>query len=499
MASSTTSKFSEGSILAKSSTGTVGILLRNTDKQTIALSRRTSFTKSSSSAAAAGDAPNQTPNRPSIFSSTPSKTRASQKTPSKYVSPSNNSGTSAASISTQQTAISVTALANKKTSATSLWQNIQSATAMPEIQMQPPRPSSSSSSTPPSQLSMATPTTTLPAAPPPIRSTIEAPVSIMRQKTPPAPVPPSKPRSGKFASTNTSMSLHTASRSDSTSAVAGAATTAAAAAGSIAQRRRNNLTNNNSNSHQLVSRSRVTAASARITAASNSGSSGSGGGYMSAVELQSSGLSAGVAGDIVRVASAPVERQKRITFAPDVTGVGVDDSDLIPRRSSASKRPSPASTSHATVLADLAAENNGINSTTATVIRNPEGDLLDLQTTITEQSQRIAELELKLKESEKREAAAVKDKSAAVKELETNKKFMFTDIKSVEQLKAQLHEEHQTNASLIIFNRSLKTQVAELEGMIESLLQQKGASVLDIQAIMAKIDSQKPIMPKIQK
>ncbi|KAJ3070720.1 hypothetical protein HDU99_002615, partial [Rhizoclosmatium hyalinum] len=162
------------------------------------------------------------------------------------------------------------------------------------------------------------------------------------------------------------------------------------------------------------------------------------------------------------------------------------------KRSSVTKRAvtPTGSSSHATVIADLTSEHAGNGS---------GSDQSDLQTLVTEQAQRIAELESKLKESEKREQEAIKHKNNAIKELETNKKFMFTDIKSVELLKTQLQEEHQTNASLIIFNRSLKTQVAELEGIIENLLQQKGATQLDITAIMAKIDSHKPVMPKVPK
>ncbi|KAJ3063384.1 hypothetical protein HDU98_000809 [Podochytrium sp. JEL0797] len=169
------------------------------------------------------------------------------------------------------------------------------------------------------------------------------------------------------------------------------------------------------------------------------------------------------------------------------------------------------SSSHATVLADLASEQStatpprgggGPSSSSSASATNPSNlphNVEDLQTLVTEQSQRIAELESKLKESEQRATDAVRLKLAAVKELETNKKFMHTDLKSVELLKTQVQDEHQTNASLIIFNRSLKTQVAELEGYIETLLQQKGASQFDIAAIMAEIEKHKPVMPVIKK
>ncbi|KAI9328705.1 hypothetical protein BDR26DRAFT_873641 [Obelidium mucronatum] len=205
----------------------------------------------------------------------------------------------------------------------------------------------------------------------------------------------------------------------------------------------------------------------------------SGIGYTSAIELKSGNNALGkdmigVVGPdggagTVRVASAPMERHnKRITFAPDVTGEGIDDVDISnSKRNSLAKRNPSGSSSYATVIADLTAEtttspssnssltsasnnNNSSNNNNNTKLPT---NIDDLQTLVTEQSQRIAELESKLKESEKREADALKQKIAAVKELETNKKFLVTDIKSNELLKTQLQEEHQTNASLIIFNR----------------------------------------------
>ncbi|KAJ3016149.1 UNVERIFIED_CONTAM: hypothetical protein HDU68_012388 [Siphonaria sp. JEL0065] len=321
----------------------------------------------------------------------------------------------------------------------------------------------------------------------------EGPVSILRVKTPPTnptsgisakssttqatttglilhPTPPSqgKPpsRAGTLKSSN--ITITSAGRSLSTPASGTITSATSVGTGEIGQRRRTLATTTTATStpsttasQTLVSRNRVaaaTAASLKRTGLNSGATVGSGIGYTSAIELKSSGTnslgkgnSLGVVGadgtgGIVRVASAPVERQKRITFAPDVTGEGIDDVDIS-------------------------------NS----------------------QSQRIAELESKLKETEKREQEAIKQKNTALKELETNKKFLVTDIKSNELLKTQLQEEHQTNASLIIFNRSLKTQVAELEGIIESLLQQKGATQLDITAVMNKIDQHKPVMPKITK
>ena len=77
----------------------------------------------------------------------------------------------------------------------------------------------------------------------------------------------------------------------------------------------------------------------------------------------------------------------------------------------------------------------------------------EMANTINKQSEIILDLEHKLREAERKEINAVKDKMAAIKELDQHKKFMATDYKSVDQLKAQLQEEHTTNASLIIFNR----------------------------------------------
>jgi predicted RNase H-like nuclease (RuvC/YqgF family) len=76
-----------------------------------------------------------------------------------------------------------------------------------------------------------------------------------------------------------------------------------------------------------------------------------------------------------------------------------------------------------------------------------------LEHTANDQAEQITNLEYRLREAERKEAIAVREKTSAVKELEQLKKFIATDYKTVEQLKAQLQEEHTTNASLIIFNR----------------------------------------------
>ncbi|KAJ3241331.1 hypothetical protein HDU81_000895 [Chytriomyces hyalinus] len=375
-------------------------------------------------------------------------------------------------------------------------------------------------------------------------TTSTVPVSIMRAKTPPsATQPPTSATTSTTiptASNTSSTSLKSTIPSHRTKYTSSATRTLQTAPSPPTTRRTSAIAINN---HTRISSGATTGAASSATAASHAArvaaaaaaasqqhrritSSMRGNGLMSAVELQrmpgsgtsggsgapSSGHSLGIlsANDVdtngmMRVASAPVER-KRITFAPDVVGGAGDDMDLIPKRVSLGLRKpvSSGSSSHAAVLADLA--NAASDAKSSSPHESPRASTTttsttraDLQTMVTEQSQRIAELELKLKESERREQVAVKEKAAAVKELELNKKFMASDIKSVDQLKTQLQEEHQTNASLIIFNRSLKTQVAELEGIIEGLLAQKGASALDINAIMAKIESHKPIMPKISK
>jgi predicted RNase H-like nuclease (RuvC/YqgF family) len=76
-----------------------------------------------------------------------------------------------------------------------------------------------------------------------------------------------------------------------------------------------------------------------------------------------------------------------------------------------------------------------------------------LSNTVADQAKMIADLEHKVKESERKEASAIREKNMAIKELEQLKKIMSSDFKSVDQLKQQLQEEHRTNASLIIFNR----------------------------------------------
>ncbi|KAJ3109650.1 hypothetical protein HDU97_003077 [Phlyctochytrium planicorne] len=128
--------------------------------------------------------------------------------------------------------------------------------------------------------------------------------------------------------------------------------------------------------------------------------------------------------------------------------------------------------------------------------------LKNLEATISDQSKRIEDLEHQLKEAERKEQNAVKEKQNVVKELEQLKKYMATDYKTVEQLKTQLQEEHTTNASLIIFNRSLKTQLAEMEVIIDNLMQAKGGTAAQLaQAAMARIEleSLKGLPPPIVK
>ncbi|KAJ3328978.1 hypothetical protein HDU76_008886 [Blyttiomyces sp. JEL0837] len=208
---------------------------------------------------------------------------------------------------------------------------------------------------------------------------------------------------------------------------------------------------------------------------------------------------------ILRVSSAPTERPKRISFAPDVVGGSGQDS----KSSRTGGKPSTSSTSSSTstllpsndfltALTDpSAADLEFARMSSDEKVQKLLSEKSDLQNTITEQSQRISELEYKLKEAERKEALAVKEKVQAVKELEMNKKLTATDFKSVEQLKSQLHEERTTNAGLIIFNRSLKTQVAELEVIIEGLMQTKnGQGVQSAQAALAKLELEKEKGPR---
>ncbi|KAJ3393753.1 hypothetical protein HDU84_001160 [Entophlyctis sp. JEL0112] len=312
-------------------------------------------------------------------------------------------------------------------------------------------------SSPPGQLTVDA---VKPKTPPSTTSEALGPVSIMRAKTPPShvtPAPPSgKPRiNGKFGGGG--GIVRTASGFDSVSG---------------SQHRRRSIAGSNNVGSNTIRHKGAEAGSIHVAVSGNGKAPG---GYTSALELKSGSALVSLDDEMesVRIAS-----------------VGIDDADL--KRNSISKRTPPGSSLHENIIADLTSE-------LAEQTKRHESHNTDLQSLVTEQSQRIAELEAKLKESERKEAAAIKEKLAAVKELEANKKFMFTDLKSGEQLKAQLQEEHQTNASLIIFNRSLKTQVAELEGIIETLMQQKGASPFDIQTVLAKLENLKPTMPKTAK
>ncbi|KAI8621239.1 hypothetical protein BC830DRAFT_296105 [Chytriomyces sp. MP71] len=302
----------------------------------------------------------------------------------------------------------------------------------------------------------------------------QTPVSILRVKTPPT----GNPTATALAST-----------------LAKSATSA----------QRNKYTIPTSQRPSLTHRS----SSVRTSATQRSSISIRNNGLMSAIELvQRPGTSVVDldGGGQLRVASAPVER-KRISFAPDVVGGAGDDLDPPKRPSQSSRKPHlPASSaSHAAVLTEITHESAPDASTNASPSQSPRASCTaastreDLAILVTEQAQRIAELESRLRELAQREAQAQKERVAAVKEAELTKKLMATDIKSVDALKTQLQEEHQTNASLIIFNRSLKTQVAELEGIIEGLLAQKGVGPADIAAVMAKIEAHKPVMPKIGK
>ncbi|KAJ1549448.1 hypothetical protein HK405_003229 [Cladochytrium tenue] len=79
-------------------------------------------------------------------------------------------------------------------------------------------------------------------------------------------------------------------------------------------------------------------------------------------------------------------------------------------------------------------------------VRRLIAEKLEVENKATEHAQRISELEHRLRESERREAVALKERAQAVKDLETHKKLTSVDHKTVEQLKSQLQEEHTTNA-----------------------------------------------------
>ncbi|KAI9358316.1 hypothetical protein DFJ73DRAFT_166943 [Zopfochytrium polystomum] len=147
---------------------------------------------------------------------------------------------------------------------------------------------------------------------------------------------------------------------------------------------------------------------------------------------------------ILRVASAPSERPKRISFAPDVKPpsgtkpVAVASSSSPHVQSTPEFLPAPVD-----------------DGPSGAYVRKLTAEKTELESTITEQAQRISELEHKLKEAERKEAQAIKERNQAVKDLENYKKYNAVDLKTVEQYKSQLQEEHTTNAGLIIFNRSV--------------------------------------------
>ncbi|KAJ3408713.1 hypothetical protein HDV05_004771 [Chytridiales sp. JEL 0842] len=182
-----------------------------------------------------------------------------------------------------------------------------------------------------------------------------------------------------------------------------------------------------------------------------------------------------------RVSSAPAERQRRISFAPEV-----DKKPKVP----------PASAAHllsssATISSGADSDKNDIDIQLVLCFAQKE----ELERTVNQQTEQIMDLEHKCREAERKEAIAVKEKNSVIKELEQLKKFMVTDNRNVEELKAQLQEEHTVNASLIIFNRSLKTQLYEMEAIIENLVQNGGPAAAAAQAALAKLEMEREKQP----
>ncbi|EGF82408.1 hypothetical protein BATDEDRAFT_86626 [Batrachochytrium dendrobatidis JAM81] len=80
-------------------------------------------------------------------------------------------------------------------------------------------------------------------------------------------------------------------------------------------------------------------------------------------------------------------------------------------------------------------------------------------------------LEKRVKVLEQHEQHLIKEKELALRDLENHRRAGAGERTSVDTLRAQIAEERAQNASLIVHNRSLKTQIYELETVIETLMQ----------------------------
>ncbi|KAL2916764.1 hypothetical protein HK105_203543 [Polyrhizophydium stewartii] len=95
----------------------------------------------------------------------------------------------------------------------------------------------------------------------------------------------------------------------------------------------------------------------------------------------------------------------------------------------------------------------------------------DLVSSTVALQEKVTTLEKRVKVLEQREQHLLKEKELAMRDLDNHRRAGAGERTSVDVLKAQIAEEHAQNAALIVHNRSLKTQICELETVIETLMQ----------------------------
>jgi hypothetical protein len=112
----------------------------------------------------------------------------------------------------------------------------------------------------------------------------------------------------------------------------------------------------------------------------------------------------------------------------------------------------------------------------------------DLVSEIENYKSTIAQLEKRIQFLEESNAKLVKEKERIHRDLDNHLKANLGERSGLDQLKIQFSEQHAQNASLIVHNRypslirSLKTQICELEALVETML----TSCSPEHAVMAK-------------
>ncbi|KAJ3256461.1 hypothetical protein HK103_005459 [Boothiomyces macroporosus] len=102
-------------------------------------------------------------------------------------------------------------------------------------------------------------------------------------------------------------------------------------------------------------------------------------------------------------------------------------------------------------------------------LEEPKPEDTELQTEAT--NELIISLQNRIARLEEQNAKLLKERDRLTRDLDNHIKANVGERTNVDHLKAQFTEQHAQNASLIVHNRSLKTQVYELEALIETLLQ----------------------------